>query len=342
MSLILRTSLAHNASAKRIMQEQYAEVNQMRIPSIADMQQLLQMTGNVAQTPAEAYREFDSMTKIDMVPAGETSTLTRLMQKAKPINIGKKVFEYRKTSRAGVAQTSLSGQIGVKLDNVDVAYAGTVVPVHDTGFGRDWRDIKAMQADGYDALVDDAREADRTLMLKMDDYLWNGDSSVVFKGQKWLGIKGDSTVATATIGLDLTATASTADNIRAEVARIRDILYITNNCTKPMRLGISREMASNWERPYSTADGNFGTIGDYVGRLRGISEIYEDSRLSGNEFVLYWDDMNGFHPVVGMGVNTYAVPRQYHNSDFNFIKWAAVGFLAKTDFSSRKCVLYAS
>ena len=50
----------------------------------------------------------------------------------------------------------------------------------------------------------------------------------------------------------------------------------------------------------------------------------------------------GLHPVVGMGINTYAVPRQFHNSDFAFIKWCAVGFCAKVSKSGKKCALYAA
>ena len=39
----------------------------------------------------------------------------------------------------------------------------------------------------------------------------------------------------------------------------------------------------------------FGTILDYVLKLRGISEIYEDSKLSGNELTMYYaDETQGF------------------------------------------------
>ena len=99
---------------------------------------------------------------------------------------------------------------------------------------------------------------------------------------------------------------------------------------------------SNWERPFSITDSLFGTVLEYIMKLRGISEIYEDSRLVGNQITMYWDDQEGFHPVVGMGISTYAVPRMTHNADFNFIKWAAAGFIAKNDFSGRTCALYGS
>lgn len=343
MSLILRKSLASNASQKRIIEGQYKEVTELRNASLGDMKQMLAIT-NAGQTPAEAYREFDSTTKIDMVPAGEYATLTRLMMKARSINIGREVFEYRAASRASDShgKSSMSGQIGINMDHVDYKYPGTVVPVHDLGFGRRWRELEAMRADGFDALVDDSREAERSLMGVIDNYLWDGDSSLSMKGSQWLGIKNDPTVANATIGVDLDAAASSAVDIRNEVSRIRDILRITNNCTQDIRLGVSREILSNWERPFSVTDSLFGTVLEYVMKLRGISEIYEDSRLTGNQIVMFWDDQQGFHPVVGMGLSSYAVPRLTHNADFNFIKWCAVGFIVKTDFEGRTCALYGA
>ena len=325
----------------RILNAQYQQLQQMRKAGEAAHNAMLQST-NVARTPAEAYREFDATTKVEQVPAGEYATLSRLMAKAKPINLGKKLFEYRKASDMEGGQSSLSGQIGVKGDKVDYSYGGAVVPIHDKGFEIDFRDELAMRSDGFDALVDYAREAERGLKNTINNYLWDGDANLVFKGTSWLGIKADPTVATATLGVDLAASASTADNIRAEVSRVRDILRITNNCSGMLTLVVSREIATNWERPYSTADGNFGTIGDYISKLRGIKEIVEDNKLSGNEIAMLWDDPQGFQAVSGMAMSTYAVPRQYHNSPFAYIKWCAMGFLSREDFSDRKCALYGS
>lgn len=345
MSLILRSSLAKSESEKRAMQSQWNEVTELRKRSEKDVQQLLDMTinfnipdVNAGRTPADAYREFDSTTKIEMVPAGEFATLTRLMMVARSVSIGKEVFEYRKASDAGVGQTSMSGQIGIKQDHVDYNYAGTIVPVHDTSWDRRWREMESMRSDGFDSMVDDSRESERTLMETINRYMWDG-STLAVKGFSWAGIRADATVAQYTINVDLSASATTGKQCVDEIRAARDVLYITNNCTNPLRLGVSREIMSHWEDDYS-ADKGDNTIRERVERLRGIAEVYEDSELTGNQIVLYWDDQQGFHPVVGMGISSYAVPRVYHNDDFQFIKWAAVGFLAKTDYTGRKCALY--
>lgn len=350
MSIIFRKKLASTPSQQKIMNAQWEGLKAIRgindegleVNTDGAMSTLLKLTNNAGRTPADAYREFDSTTVIDKVEAGEHATLTRLLQKAKSVDLGKEVFEYRKSTTAGNAQSSMSGQVGVKLDHVDYKYGGTVVPIHDVGFGRGWREMLSAKSEGFDFVVDDSREAERTLMAKMNDYLFNGNAALSVKGNAWLGLKNDSTVEQYTITTDLSASASTPADIRDEVRAMRDVLYINNNCTQGLTMGVSREIMSNWERPFTTADGTFGTIGDYISKLRGITEVYEDSELVGNEAVLYFADQQGLHPVVGMAISTYAAKRDYHNSDFNFIKWAAVGFISKTDAADRKCALYAS
>lgn len=360
MSLIFSKKLATNAANKRAMQVQWntlqtyreaAEAGHGALMPLLDMianndktfaQSELYLKVNAGRSPADAYLEFDQTTKMEQNPEGEHATLMRLMAKARSVDIGKQAFEYRKSSTAGTANSSLSGQIGVNLDHVDYSYAGTVVPIHDVGYGRRWRDVEGMKSDGFDAIVDDAAESELTLLRKMDSYLFEGDAAINIKGNVWLGIKNDPTVVQYTLNVDLSDETAAATAIRDEFRAARDVLRITNKCSKDLNVGVSQEIMSNLERPFSTADGTFGTILDYVLKLRGIGEIYEDSKLVGNEIVMYWADPQGFHSVIGMAMSTYAKPRLFHNSDYEFIKWAAVGFLAKTDYSGNKCALFGS
>lgn len=339
MSLIIRAALAKNAQEKRAMQAQWDHVQQLRNAGAASMDALIQMT-NAGRSPAEAYREFDATTKIEVNPMGEFATLTRLLQKSRPVNIGKTLYEYRKSSDMDNGQTSMTGQIGVKLDHTDYGYSGVIVPIHDKGFGRSWRDVEAMRSDGFDALVDDAREAELGLMRTMNGFLFNGSSALSVDGNKWLGLFGDATVDSYVPTVDISSGTATAQEIQTEIRTARDRLRITNNCVAPVRLGVSAAAMSNMERFVDPQTWTLGTIKDLVMRLEGIAEIYIDSALTGGKFIMYWDDQQGLHPVVGMGINTYAVPRQFHNSDFAFVKWSAVGFCAKTSFSGKKCVVY--
>lgn len=352
MSLILRNSLARDAQQKRIMTRQFQANRELQLAAINShgdpMEMVLnssglsrKIVGNKGLTPADAFREFDSMTKIEQVPAGEHALLSRVLLTNRSIDLGKTVYDYRKSSDAHDGKSSISGQNGIALDHVDYGYAGTIVPIHDAAFGRNWREYLAMQSDGFDALVDDAREKERGLMNTLDKYMWNGDSSLVVEGKSWLGIKNDPTVASVTLTVDLTS--GTPNDIYNQIRVLTDILYITNNCAHALDLTVSREILSYWQIPFSAGanDSTFGSIFDMVMSLRGINSVVEDSFLSGNQCSLMWIDLQGFSSVIGQGLSTYAVPRLMHNSDISFIKWMAAGFLAKTDFSNRKCALYA-
>ena len=221
MSIIFNQALYNNdSSAGRIMTQQKQTVIAMRNNGHLAHRDMLLAT-NVARTPAEAYREMDPTTKIEQVPAGEFALLTRVLGKVKPINLGRKLYEYRKASDMNKGQSSMTGNIGVKGDKIDYSYGGTVVPIHDKGFEIDWREHTAMQAEGFDELVDYAREAELGLMRTKNDYLWTGNAGLVFKGASWLGIKAHPTAATATLGVLLAATATTADNILAIIHTCR-------------------------------------------------------------------------------------------------------------------------
>ena len=158
MSLILDLKLAKNQSERNAMKSQISQVVDYRIAGHNSISELLRIT-NAGRTPADAYREFDSTTKIEVNQMGEFATLTRLMQVSRPVSIGKTKFEYRKNSGMENGQTSLSGQTAIILDQTDYGYAGVPIPIHDKSFGRIWRDYEAMRAEGFDALVDDARGA---------------------------------------------------------------------------------------------------------------------------------------------------------------------------------------
>ncbi len=69
--------------------------------------------------------------------------------------------------------------------------------------------------------------------------------------------------------------------------------------------------------------------------------IKVSSKLSGNEFIAFPLDSQFVRPMVGMGINTIAMPRPVYNSNYEFVSWGAIGFEVRTDFASRKCALFA-
>ena len=299
------------------------------------------VTVNTGLTPADAFREFDRVSKIIMNPAGEFATWGRVQGASRSVNIGKQVFDYRKVSADGEgAQITMSGQTGAKSNHTSVEYAGTIIPIIDKAFGRNWREIMAMRADGYDALVDDAREADLTIRRKANDLLWEG-SSLVINDRKWGGLRGDSNVIQHSLSVDLVG-AATADEVYAAFRTLRDILLIDNNVSAGLKVAVSRELYSKLETPFSTYDKGFGNILQMVQSLSGIEEIYFDPKCSGNQLLFAHIGFEGLSAVTGMAMATVAIPRNLYNDDFLFIKAMAQGYIAKVDSDNHKSALYAS
>ena len=73
----------------------------------------------------------------------------------------------------------------------------------------------------------------------------------------------------------------------------------------------------------------------------GVAAIKTSSKLSGNEIMAFPLDSDAVRPVVGMGVNTVAMPRPVYNSNYEFAVWGAIGFEVRTDYANRKCALFA-
>lgn len=336
-----------DGSQKRILQNQWAELQNMRRSTADAVSTMLTMT-NAALSPAQAYLEFDTVSTIERNPFGEFTLLDRVLSASKSVNIGREVFKARNVS--GMDQngsTSMSGNQGIAVDHTSVGYQGTIIPIHDQGFGRKWREIEAMRADGYDALVDDAREAALALHRRVESALWDGHKDqagnfIVVDGASWKGLKADPTVHQRTYGTDISAGASTADNIAAELRAARDVLMITNNLTSGIELFISREAMSNLEKPYATTDFAFGSILEYIKRsVNGIVSVEVDPKLTGGQYAMAAIGQQYLHCITGMARGSYALPRPLYNSDFNFIMAQATGFMARSTNSGKVCALYA-
>lgn len=302
---------------------------------------------NAGLTPADAYREFDRVSLIVKNPIGEFSTLNKVMAVSKSVNLGRKVYEQRQVSAlANKAKTSMSGQNGVNIDHTAVSYQGTLIPISDYGFGRDFRELEAMRADGYDALVDDAREADLVLNRKLVSSLWTGfvdadGNPLVVKDKSWLGIKADPTVAQTTFTLDIVGGSASTKEIFDLFKAQRDILRITNNMSQEVDVPVSREIFSILEQPFSEYTTGYGNLKDMIEGLTGIREIYEDPALEGNEFAMLRIGIDGLSSITGMAMSTIAVPRQMYNDDYSFMKVIATGFISRNDYDGHKTCLFA-
>lgn len=340
----------------RVAVDQYEEVVKARDAANHHNMVLNQMAGmkglqvNEGLIPRDVYQEFDNVT-VERFRSDDGDTyLNDLLPLSRSLSIGKLVNRFRQASDAGNAQTSMSGQIGVKMDQVDYTYDGSIVPIHDTGFSREWRTWNAMTSEGFDALIDDQRESVATLRQKLADNFLDGHTDVrgefiKVDGLDWQGMRNDSRVAAINIGaasinFDFTDVTKTGDEIKAAFIQIRDVMFITNKCERDITYYISREIASNIERKFSTQY-DAKIIMQELADLMGVASIKVSSKLTGNELMGFPLDSNVIRPMVGMGLNTVAMPRPVYNSDYQFVVWGAIGFEIRTDFAGNTCAFFA-
>jgi len=337
----------------RAAKEQWNEVVSARTGANRQEQMFFNqgMVTNEGIIPQDVYQEFDSVTVERMRSDDGDTFLNDLLPLSRSVSIGKLVHKFRQASDAGNAQTSMTGQIGAKLDQVEYSYDGSIIPVHDTGFSRNWREWNAQSSEGFDALIDDQRESVATLRRHMADQFLDGHvdangQSIVIDGLSWGGMRNDARVAQVSLGgggvnFNFTDTSKTGDEIKAAFVQVRNVLWIDNNCEYDAVYYVSREIAANLERKFSTSYDS-KIIMQELADLMGVATVKTSSKLTGNQLMAFPLDSNKVRPIVGMGVNTVAMPRPVYNSNYEFVVWGAVGFEVRTDFAGKTCALYAS
>ena len=142
--------------------------------------------------------------------------MSDLMALAKPVNIGKLVHMTRVSSDTNAPVIrSMSGQTPVPMDKVVYDYRGTVVPIFQDGYGREWREWNTLQSENFDALADDQEATVAKLRSNMADYALDGDTNITFQGYDATGIRTSSLAKAIELGsgganIDLTASATTS------------------------------------------------------------------------------------------------------------------------------------
>ena len=305
---------------------------------------------NAGLIPQDVFQEFDNV-GVERFRSDDGDTfLNDLLPLSRSISIGKLVHKFRQASDAGRAQTSMTGQIGIKFDQVEFTVDGSIIPIHDDGFYRNWREWNAMTSEGFDGLIDDARESTANIRGHLADNFLDGHvdtqgNFIKVDGLEWQGMRNDSRVASVNIGaaginFDFTDTAQTGQAIKNAFIQVRDVLRITNNCARDITYYISREIASNFERKFS-ANYEAKLIMAELSQLLGVAAIKETNKLIGNEFMGFPLDTQFIRPMVGMGLNIVANPRPHFNSNYEFVNWGAIGFEIRTDFAGNTCAVFA-
>jgi hypothetical protein len=310
----------------------------------------IELAANEARIPADVYRSMDAQTKQLMTGDEGGVLLDDLLPLAKSVNVGKIVAEYRQVSDAGSAKSSISGQHAKLMDQVDYDYDGTLVLIHDSAVGREWRELEGMRSEGFDALIDDQAAAVRAVRRQMVDNFLNGAPGVLYKGQQSYGIKNSPNtqpldLGAAGLNIDLTSSSATFAQIESVFrAALKTLQGSANNVEMDISFRVSADIWFNLLRREDNKSDSL-TFLEQLLRMPGVRDIKRTNgtnALTGNEFIALALSSQYIQPVVGMGLTTTPITRLTPYADYNLLVWTAAGLQIKADSKGRSGVLYAS
>lgn len=346
MLTVNKKDLATNA----LMARQYAEICDFRynanVRNSAMSSGLSGMAANAAQMDPRLWAEIDSQTRQLMLPNGGVSRLlTDLQPLARSVNIGVLATMYRRAAGDFEAQTSLDGQHRKPMDKGTYDYDGTLVLVHTSQFGIQWRELEGQRRVGFDQIADDQAASVRAVRRQIVRTFLDG-SAIVYKGVGAAGIRNSPNVQavdldTGPLAFDFTDTSKPFDSVRAALAALVDVLHGDRNGAEgDVTLYVSSAVWSNFQRTGVTA-GNIQTFGQVLAAMPGVDKIERLPELQGNEIIGIIRQAEYIRPVVGMPVNTVPMERVTPMDDYQFLTWTATGLEIRSDAEGRSGVLYA-
>lgn len=307
---------------------------------------------NAGRVPQEVWKDVDRVTVERMRSDDGDAFLNDLMPFTKSVSIGKLIYETTRASDAGTVQTSMSGQTGIKFDQVDYNYDGFLIPIHDAGYFRNFRELAAQTSEGFDSLIDDQRETVASVRKHLAQTFMTGHKDkngqiLTVKGRSWSGMSADSRVAQVDLGgsgvnFDFTDATKTGKQIKAALIEVLNTLWITNNCAKDVTVYISRQIARVWEQNFfdNTAGSSTKTIQE-MAMLQGVQQIKVTNMLTGNQLMGFPLDGESVRPISGMSVSTFALPRPLYNSNHEYVVSTATGWGVKNDYFGNTCAFFA-
>lgn len=327
----------------------YFAVNEDAHPELGQVGgSLTQLLVNAGRDIDAVWRDFDAQTTaLGRVP--DSVLLQDLAPLARSVNIGKIVSEYRRTNGAFSAQSSIDGQHKKPMDRGSYDFDGTVILIHSSQVGRQWRELEAERSEGFDGLLEDQQGA----MLEAQDqsgrYLVNGDTSKVYKGYKGHGIKTSANtlaVSLATGGsgitaIDLTSAATTLDAANNFFIQVIAALRAQFAVGK-VKFYTSSAVIANLSR-IAGVDGSTRSILSILLDNPDIAGIVYDRNFTGNEISGVILDTRYVRPVIGMPLTSTPMVRKTPMDDFQVLCWTASGLQIKADSAGKsKGVFYGA
>lgn len=308
---------------------------------------------NAGLKPADLFREFDNTVVSQFRLDEGDAILNDLMPLSRSLPLARTVLENARSSDAGVFGQSMSGTQGTVFDNVDYDTDGTIVPINQNGFKRNFREGEQLGLEGFDDMMHQQREAVRThrqgvVSSLLDGHRDKAGNFIIEKGYSWKGIRADNRVDQIDLGagglnINFATSTSGADIKAAFIALIKQ-RYVENKVMARATYYISNEVYFNFMQDYSAQYRDVSVLDVLKRDLAGqIADIKPSSALSGNQVMSIPLETRFIQPTVGMAVSTIARARPNWNDPLAFEIVSAIGWKVNTDFEDQgKALQYAA
>lgn len=325
------------------------------------------LANQAALLPQDAYRELDSITQRVFQNDEGRGYMADLMGVSKTIDIGKTAYIYRQASdKTGLTTRSISGQVPETISKTNYDYDGDPVPMFTTGYGREWREQRAFQSEGFDAMFDDQENSMRDITEDIATYMLWGDSAISVRNYAGQGIathrstqKIDLGTSGSNINLTQVGTAASNDDIIAFWTRDFAQILDNNYCPDVDVVWVSPQIRRRLQEPYANSQGFFsGTLEKFIlefGRIKSFKTTFELGRegngtgdynvntlARANQFFAYKRSQQVICPLVGMGISNIAIPRVLPTDNVNNMIMSAMGLRVRADANGRSQVFYGS
>lgn len=338
MSFTVNERMAATAAGRA----QTGEIGAMWRYAYNHNRQMAALVGNaLPNLDPRAWIDLDAQTRT-LINTEADVIFTDLMALSQSIDIGKLVAAYRRTGAMDAGDTSLSGQETHLMGKISHDYDGVVIPVHVKGYGIEWRQVEGNRTIGYDELGENNEGALREVIRLATVNFMDGKTGLNYQGANSYGIRNNPNTLAVTMTVDMTAGASTYIQMHDQlVTLVQRVRGGTNRVTQPVKVYISPEIESNWQRTTGgqTIDRTFM---QGMRDIAGISDIATSQYLVGNQIILMVQSREFVAPKTGMALTTTPIPRQQPFADYQFLSWMATGLLIKADQQGRSGVLYAA
>ena len=160
------------------------------------------LVGNAAPIPLDAWRRVDQ--RGAMIQRDVLAVFNRLAASNQtPVGVGDIVNFYPQISDSGEVHVSMDGRSEGLVDQANVKYVGTPVPVFDSYARMGWRQMETIRKSGGGLDIDTIANHQRKVAEKLEDVVLNGMPNIVVGGNTIYGLRTFPQRSTDTTGLTL-------------------------------------------------------------------------------------------------------------------------------------------